>query len=92
MSLSWCKDIYFARIELLSGESINDSKLFKSIVVFMFSMIRGWSRWLRALLTESPHEDIVSLDFLDPEAFSAVLKYMYGKPMAFNIEVPYVQC
>ena len=46
----------------------------------------SWSRWLRALLTEAPSDEIISLDFFAAEPFSAILDYMYGKPLPFNIE------
>lgn len=50
-------------------------------------VVSSWSRWLRALLCESPDEEVVSLDFFDPTAFGAALDYMYGVPLTISVEV-----
>lgn len=50
-------------------------------------VVSSWSRWLRALLCESPDEEVVSLDFFDPTAFGAALDYMYGVPLTITVEV-----
>ena len=52
-------------------------------------VVSSWSRWLRALLCESPDEEVVSLDFFEPEAFGAALDYMYGVPLTITVEVLY---
>ena len=52
-------------------------------------VVSSWSRWLRALLCESPDEEVVSLDFFDPVAFGAALDYMYGVPLTITVEVIY---
>jgi len=52
-------------------------------------VVSSWSRWLRALLCESPDEEVVSLDFFDPSAFGAALDYMYGVPLTITVEVNY---
>ena len=41
---------------------------------------------MRALLTEAPSEDVVTLDFFTSESFGAILDYMYGKPLYFSID------
>jgi hypothetical protein len=50
-------------------------------------VVSSWSRWLRALLCESPDEEVVSLDFFDAAAFGAALDYMYGVPLTITVEV-----
>jgi hypothetical protein len=50
-------------------------------------VVSSWSRWLRALLCESPDEEVVSLDFFDAAAFGAALDYMYGVPLCITVEV-----
>ena len=50
-------------------------------------VVSSWSRWLRALLCESPDEEVVSLDFFDAVAFGAALDYMYGVPLTITVEV-----
>ena len=50
-------------------------------------IVSSWSRWLRALLCESPDEEVVAFDFFEPDAFGAVLNYMYGVPLTVNVEV-----
>jgi hypothetical protein len=50
-------------------------------------VVSSWSRWLRALLCESPDEEVVSLDFFDATAFGAALDYMYGVPLTITVEV-----
>lgn len=50
-------------------------------------LVSSWSRWLRALLTEAPDEEVVSLDIFDPEAFSMVLDYMYGTQLTVSYQV-----
>lgn len=50
-------------------------------------VVSSWSRWLRALLCESPDEEVVALDFFEPDAFGAALDYMYGVPLIMNVEV-----
>jgi hypothetical protein len=59
-------------------------KTIKKLFTFSSSC---WSRWLRALLTEAPNEEMVNLDFFEPKAFGQILNYMYGKPLPFSIEV-----
>lgn len=49
-------------------------------------IVSAWSRWLRALLTEAPTEEVVTLDFFTAESFGAILDYMYGKPLHFSID------
>ena len=50
-------------------------------------IVGSWSRWLRALLSEGPEEEVVCLDMFTPEAFGAILDYMYGKPFLFGVDV-----
>lgn len=50
-------------------------------------ILSGWSRWMRAFLCDSPEEEVLSLDIFDPEAFRAVMDYMYGSPLHLTIEV-----
>ena len=50
-------------------------------------VVSSWSRWLRALLCESPDEEVISLDFFDSDAFGAALDYMYGVPLTITVEV-----
>lgn len=40
-----------------------------------------------ALLSEGSEQEIISLDLFTPTEFGAVLDYMYGQPLEFNIEV-----
>jgi hypothetical protein len=49
-------------------------------------VVSSWSRWLRALLCESPDEEVLSVDVFDSSAFSAVLDYMYGVPLKLTVE------
>lgn len=45
------------------------------------------SRWLAALLFENEHLEVVPLgDTIDPEAFEAVLRFMYGQPFKYMIK------
>lgn len=37
-------------------------------------------------MSEAPSEDVVTLDFFSSESFSAILDYMYGKPLHFSID------
>jgi hypothetical protein len=49
-------------------------------------IVSGWSRWLRALLSEGSSEEVVHLDVFEPEAFSSVLDYMYGSSIIVTVE------
>ncbi len=49
-------------------------------------VVSGWSRWLRALLSEGSIEEIVHLDVFEPLAFSAVLDYMYGAAITVTVD------
>ena len=49
-------------------------------------VVSAWSRWFRALLCESPDEEVISLDVFEPWAFESVLKYMYGVPIVLTID------
>ena len=49
-------------------------------------VISAWSRWLSALLSEGSSEEVVHLDLFEPEAFRAVLDYMYGLPFYVNVD------
>ena len=49
-------------------------------------VISAWSRWLSALLSEGSSEEVVHLDLFEPEAFKAVLDYMYGLPFYVNVD------
>lgn len=66
-------------------------------------IVSSWSRWLRALLSETSSEykssstgdikdvdDIVNLDIFDANAFATVLEYMYGVAIEISIEVNYI--
>lgn len=58
-------------------------------------VVSSWSRWLRALLCESPDEEVISLDFFDATVFGAALDYMYGVPLTITVEVsntPLLSC
>lgn len=44
-------------------------------------VVSSWSRWMRTFLCDSPEEEILSLDIFTPDAFQAVLDYMYGYPL-----------
>eukprot|EP01033_Poteriospumella_lacustris_P000902 gene902-651_t len=44
-------------------------------------VVSSWSRWMRTFLCDSPEEEILSLDIFAPDAFGAVLDYMYGYPL-----------
>ena len=46
---------------------------------------------MRALLCEGD-EDVVTLDLFAPDAFGAVLDYMYGQPILFSTEVIAIEC
>jgi hypothetical protein len=50
-------------------------------------IVGSWSRWLRALLSDGPEEEVVCLDMFTPEAFGDILDYMYGKPFLFGVDV-----
>lgn len=49
-------------------------------------IVASWSRWLRALLSEGPDDEVVCLDMFTTEAFSMILDYMYGKPLLFKVD------
>jgi hypothetical protein len=49
-------------------------------------IVSGWSRWLRALLSDGHDEEVVSLDVFHPEALRAVLDYMYGDELFINLK------
>lgn len=49
-------------------------------------VVSGWSRWLRALLSESSSEEVVHLDVFEPVSFSAVLDYMYGSSIIVTVD------
>lgn len=49
-------------------------------------VVSSWSRWLRALLCESPDEEVVSVDLFEPASFGAILDYMYGVPLKVTVE------
>jgi hypothetical protein len=57
----------------------------------LIASFSAWSRWLRALLIEGDDE-VVTLDIFSPEAFGAVLDYMYGKQLLFSITVSLQLC
>lgn len=50
-------------------------------------IVSSWSRWLRAFLSESPEEEVLSLDIFEPLAFRAVLDYMYGVALEISVKV-----
>lgn len=56
-------------------------------VLFILCMFSSWSRWLFALLSEGPDQEIVSLDVFSPQEFGSVLDYMYGEPLEFTLAV-----
>ena len=61
---------------------------FSMIIVCLFwNIFSSWSRWLFALLSEGPDQEIVSLDVFTPNEFGAVLDYMYGEPLEFALAV-----
>lgn len=72
------KDSYFCDVAMIS-----QGVLFRAHRV----VVSSWSRWLRALLCEAPDEEVVSFDFFDPQAFGAVLDYMYGIPILISVDV-----
>jgi hypothetical protein len=49
-------------------------------------VVSGWSRWLRALLSEGSSEEVVHLDVFDPVAFNSVLDYMYGHSITVTVD------
>ena len=49
-------------------------------------VVGAWSRWLYALLSETPSDEVVSLDVFDPNALESVLDYMYGQPLSLNVD------
>eukprot|EP00605_Chrysophyceae_sp_TOSAG23-4_P002118 GSChrysophyteH1.ASY1.ANO1.2344.1 assembled CDS len=49
-------------------------------------VVSGWSRWLRALLSEGSSEEVVHLDVFDPIAFGNALDYMYGCPITVTVD------
>jgi hypothetical protein len=53
-------------------------------------VVSAWSRWLRALLCESPDEEVIPLDFFDATALGSVLDYMYGSPLSITVAVSYL--
>lgn len=50
-------------------------------------VLSSWSRWMRAFLCDSPEEEVLSLDIFTPDAFRAVLDYMYGHSLHLTMEV-----
>jgi hypothetical protein len=64
-------------------------------------IVSAWSRYLRSILSlrddesrvakfeksSRENDDVISLDFFTPEAFGAVLDYIYGFPLKFTVEV-----
>ena len=50
-------------------------------------IVSSWSRWMRAFLCDSPEEEVLALDFFTPNAFMAVLDYMYGISLKITLEV-----
>ncbi len=50
-------------------------------------VVSSWSRWLRALLCESPDEEVLALDVFEASAFSQIIDYMYGVPLKITVEV-----
>lgn len=50
-------------------------------------VVSSWSRWMRTFLCDSPEEEILSLDIFAPDAFGAVLDYMYGYPLQVTEQV-----
>lgn len=50
-------------------------------------VVSSWSRWMRTFLCDSPEEEILSLDIFSPDAFGAVLDYMYGYPLQVTEQV-----
>jgi hypothetical protein len=59
------------------------------------TQVSAWSRWLRALLSESCYstnssptsDEVVAMDLFESDSFGAVLDYMYGKPLNLTVEV-----
>jgi len=49
-------------------------------------VVSGWSRWLRALLSEGNTEEVVHLDVFEPDSFSAILDYMYGASVTVTVD------
>lgn len=49
-------------------------------------IVSGWSRWLRALLSEGNSEEVVHLDVFEPSAFSSILDYMYGSSVTVTVD------
>jgi hypothetical protein len=49
-------------------------------------VVSGWSRWLRALLSEGSPEEVVHLDVFEPAAFSSILDYMYGSAVTVTVD------
>jgi hypothetical protein len=50
-------------------------------------IVSSWSRWMRAFLCDSPPEEVLSMDIFEPQAFGAVLDYMYGQPLHLTVDV-----
>lgn len=50
-------------------------------------VVSSWSRWMKSSLCDTPDEDVITLDIFTPEAFQAVLDYMYGNPLTLTIDV-----
>ncbi len=50
-------------------------------------VVSSWSRWMKAFLCDAPEEEVMTLDAFAPDAFQAVLDYMYGQPLTLTIEV-----
>ena len=49
-------------------------------------VVSAWSRWLYAILSETPSDEVVSLDVFDPNALDIVLDYMYGKALVLSVD------
>lgn len=49
-------------------------------------VVSSWSRWMRTFLVDSPPEEVLSMDLFEPDAFKAVLDYMYGQPLYLNVQ------
>ncbi len=39
------------------------------------------------MLSDASNDESIPLDSFTPESFEAILNYMYGKPLQFNIHV-----
>lgn len=48
-------------------------------------VVSGWSRWLNGIVANVDAHDVITLDVFQPTAFSAVIDYMYGRPLTFPL-------